>query len=76
MAREANISARQAASSRRARLLAADGGDEVGKLLLVANTALVGVPSAYAVSGSLAVTAIAALLAVALVAAWLMPRSR
>ncbi len=43
------------------------GGDEVGRLLVVVNAALVGVPGAYAASKSLAVTAIAAVFAVVLV---------
>ena len=41
------------------------GRDHAGRLLTVMNGALVGVPSAYAVSHSLAVTALAAGLAVA-----------
>jgi hypothetical protein len=51
-------------------------GDDVGMLLVVFNAALVGVPSTYAASGSLAVTAIAAVLAVILVAAYLVHRRR
>ena len=53
-----------------------EGRDDVGKLLVVMNGALVGVPSAYAVSNSLAVTAIAAVLAVVLVVAHLARRRR
>lgn len=53
-----------------------EDGDDVGKLLVVMNGALVGVPSAYAVSNSLAVTAIAAVLAVGLVVAHLARRRR
>lgn len=51
-------------------------GDDVGRLLVVVNAALVGVPGAYAASGSLAVTAIAAVLAVALDGTYLVRRRR
>jgi hypothetical protein len=51
-----------------------NGRDEVSKLLVVVNAALVGVPGAYAASRSLAVTAIAALLAVVLLFTYLMNR--
>ncbi|MEH0822175.1 MULTISPECIES: hypothetical protein [unclassified Micromonospora] len=34
------------------------GADEVGKMLMLVNATLVGVPSAYLASGSLAVTAL------------------
>jgi len=50
--------------------------DHAGRLLAVMNGALVGVPSAYAVSGSLAVTAMAAALAGVAVAAVLAVRTR
>ncbi|MFC7279838.1 hypothetical protein ACFQS1_38270 [Paractinoplanes rhizophilus] len=52
------------------------GGDDVGKLLMVMNGALVGVPAAYAVSDSVAVTLIATVLAVGLVVAHLAQRCR
>lgn len=42
-------------------------GNDLGRLLVVINTALIGVPGAYAASGSLMVTALAAMFAVALV---------
>lgn len=50
--------------------------DDPDKLLVVMNAALVGVPSAYAMSKSLAVTAIAAALGIFLVSAYLVRRSR
>jgi len=42
-------------------------GDDVGKLLVIVNAALIGVPGAYATSRSLTVTAIAAVFAMVLV---------
>ncbi|MEV6706863.1 hypothetical protein [Micromonospora wenchangensis] len=54
----------------------AGGGDDTGRLLVVMNAALIGVPSAYAVSNSLAVTAVAALLAVVMVLACVARRAR
>ncbi|WP_328851327.1 hypothetical protein OG994_26350 [Micromonospora globbae] len=53
-----------------------EGADEPAKLLMVMNGALVGVPSAYALSNSLAVTAIAAVLAVVMVLAFVVRRVR
>ncbi|KKK07254.1 hypothetical protein [Micromonospora sp. HK10] len=50
--------------------------DDPDKLLVVMNAALVGVPSAYAMSNSLAVTAIAAALGIFLVSVYLIRRSR
>lgn len=44
------------------------GRSDVGELVMVANSALVGVPAAYAVSRSLPVTALAVVLAIVLVA--------
>ncbi|MEV6491843.1 hypothetical protein AB0M20_25000 [Actinoplanes sp. NPDC051633] len=51
-------------------------GDDVDRLLVVVNAALVGVPGAYAASGSLAVTTIAAMLAIILAVAYLVRRRR
>jgi hypothetical protein len=48
-----------------------DDGGNVGKLLVVVNAALVGVPGVYAASSSLAVTLIAAVLAVVLAVLYL-----
>lgn len=42
-------------------------GDDVGRLLVIVNAALIGVPGAYATSRSLTVTAIAAVFAMVLV---------
>lgn len=50
--------------------------DEVVTLIAVANTALTGVPAAYAASQSVVVTGIAALAGVAVVAACLIARRR
>ncbi|MEU4381252.1 hypothetical protein [Micromonospora echinofusca] len=50
--------------------------DDPDKLLVVMNGALVGVSSAYALSNSLAVTAIAAATAVIVVGAYLVRRER
>jgi Flp pilus assembly protein TadB len=49
-------------------------GYDVGRLMVFINAALVGVPSAYAASGSLAVTVIAAALACVLVVTYLVRR--
>ncbi|MDI6102368.1 hypothetical protein QLQ12_27490 [Actinoplanes sp. NEAU-A12] len=51
------------------------GPDDVGRLLVVVNAALVGIPAAYAVSHSLAVTVLAAVLAVVLALACLARRN-
>jgi hypothetical protein len=50
--------------------------DDPDKLLVVMNAALVGVPSAYAMSNSLPVTAIAAALAIVLVSVYLVRHNR
>jgi len=47
------------------------GRDDAVKLVTVANAALVGVPAAYATSGSVLVTAIAAVVALLLVVVYL-----
>ncbi len=50
---------------------ASAGRDDAVKLVTVANVALVGVPAAYATSGSILVTAIAAMMALLLVVVYL-----
>jgi hypothetical protein len=50
--------------------------DDAVKLVTVANVALVGVPAAYATSGSVLITAIAAVMAVLLVAVYLRQHRR
>ena len=50
--------------------------DEAGKLLMVMNGALVGVPAAYAVSNSLPVTVAAVILAMVMVIVCLPRRAR
>jgi hypothetical protein len=52
------------------------GRDDAGKLVMVANAALVGVPAAYAMSRSVVVTAIAAVAAIFFVVAYLIRRRR
>lgn len=51
-------------------------GDDARKLARLAKTALVGVPAAYVVSGSVVVTLIGAVVAVILVLSYTMRRSR
>ena len=53
-----------------------DSPDETGRLVITMNTALVGVPAAYAVSGSVTVTAIAAGLAATIAAVTYATRRR
>jgi len=69
MSQDAMPGEKQATDARRA-----GERDDVGGLLVVANIALVGVPGAYATSGSLAVTMVAAGLAVVLIVASLRRR--
>ena len=52
-----------------------DGGrDDSGKLVIVMNASLVGVPAAYAVSDSVSVTVITAVLTVSTAAVYLLRR--
>lgn len=52
------------------------GRDDAVKLVTVVNSALVGVPAAYATSGSVPITVIAAVVAVLLVVVYLRQRRR
>ena len=57
-------------------LATSNGRDDAVKLTMVANTALVGVPAAYAASQSVPITMVAATVAIVFVVAYLAHRHR